>query len=65
MLIADDSLSRIILTAKDKSLIKPGDDYNLELLKNERDRIDALLKKQRVLLLQPPIICFLKPTLPT
>ena len=42
--ISDDSLSKIVLTEKEKSLIKPGEDYNLDKLKNERLRIDALLK---------------------
>ena len=56
--IADDSLSRIILTAKDKSLIKPGDDYNLDLLKNERDRIDALLKNKGYYYFNPDYLLF-------
>ena len=42
--IADDSLSHLILSEKDKSLIKPGDNYNLDILRNERMRIDAILK---------------------
>lgn len=42
--ITDANISRLILSEKDKSFIKPGEDYNLEKLKNERIRIDAVLK---------------------
>ncbi len=56
--IADDSLSRIILAGKDKSLIKPGEDYNLDLLKNERNRIDALLKNKGYYYFNPDYLLF-------
>lgn len=42
--VSDDSLSRQIILAKEKTFIKTGDDYNLNVLKNERKRIDAVLK---------------------
>jgi len=42
--VSDDSISRLILSEKDKSVIIPGEDYNLDKLKIERMRIDALLK---------------------
>ncbi len=36
----------IIRNQLDKSLIKPGDQYDLNRLKEERDRMDAILKNQ-------------------
>jgi outer membrane protein insertion porin family len=56
--ISDDSLSLIILSEKKKSLIKPGDDYNLEKLKNERIRIDALLKDNGYFYFNPEFLLF-------
>ena len=56
--ISDDSLSRIILTEKKKSLIKTGDDYNLEKLKSERLRIDALLKDNGYFYFNPDFLVF-------
>lgn len=54
----NDSLSRIILTEKKKSLIKAGDDYNLEKLKTERIRIDALLKDSGYFYFNPDFLLF-------
>jgi outer membrane protein assembly factor BamA len=56
--IRDDSLSRNILKEKKKSLIKTGDDYNLEKLKNERIRIDALLKDIGYFYFNPDFLLF-------
>ena len=56
--ISDDSLSKIILTEKNKSLVKAGDDYNLETLKNERIRLDALLKDNGYFYFNPDFILF-------
>jgi outer membrane protein insertion porin family len=56
--IYDDSLSHLILTGKEKSLIKPGEDYNLDLLKNERIRIDALLKNNGYFYFSPDFLLF-------
>jgi outer membrane protein insertion porin family len=56
--ISDDSISRIILTEKKKSLIKPGDNYNLDILKNERIRIDALLKNNGYFYFNPDYLLF-------
>jgi outer membrane protein insertion porin family len=56
--ISDDSLNRIILTEKKKSLIKAGDDYNLENLKSERIRIDALLKDNGYFYFNPDFLLF-------
>jgi outer membrane protein assembly factor BamA len=56
--ISDESISRLILTGKDNSLIKPGDDYNLEMLKNERIRIDAILKNDGYFYFNPDYLLF-------
>jgi outer membrane protein assembly factor BamA len=56
--ISDDSISRLILTEKDKSLIKPGEEYNLDMLKNERIRIDALLKNNGYFYFSPDYLLF-------
>ena len=56
--ISDDSLSRIFLTENKKSLIKAGDDYNLEKLKSERIRLDALLKDNGYFYFNPDFLLF-------
>jgi outer membrane protein assembly factor BamA len=56
--ISDDSLSRIILSADDMSIIKAGDDYNLSLLTLERIRIDALLKNKGYFYFNPDYLLF-------
>ena len=56
--ISDDSLSKIILSEKKKTLIKAGDDYNLEKLKAERIRIDALLKENGYFYFNPDFLLF-------
>jgi outer membrane protein assembly factor BamA len=56
--ITDDSLSTIILTEEKKSLIKAGDDYNLEKLKSERIRLDALLKDNGYFYFNPDFFLF-------
>jgi len=56
--LSDDSLSRLIIAEKDKSLIKPGDDYNLDILKTERQRIDALLKNKGYFYFNPDNLLF-------
>ncbi|MDP1746536.1 MAG: BamA/TamA family outer membrane protein, partial [Bacteroidota bacterium] len=54
----DDSLSHIILQEKEKSLIKEGEDYNLDKLKNERVRLDALLKNNGYFYFNPDYLLF-------
>ena len=56
--ISDDSLSRLIMAEKDKSLIKSGQDYNLGILKNERIRIDAILKNNGYFYFNPDYLLF-------
>lgn len=56
--ISNDSISRLILTEKDKSLIKPGEEYNLDQLKNERIRIDGFLKNNGYFYFNPDYLLF-------
>jgi outer membrane protein insertion porin family len=56
--ISDNNLSQLIQTEKEKSLIKPGEDYNLDNLKNERERIDALLKNNGYFYFSPDYLLF-------
>ncbi len=56
--ILDDSLSRIILSDEGNSIIKPGEDYNLNILKIERIRIDALLKNKGYFYFNPDYLLF-------
>lgn len=56
--ISDDSLSHLILLEKDKTLINPGDDYNLDALKTERMRIDAFLKNKGYFYFNPDHLLF-------
>jgi outer membrane protein assembly factor BamA len=56
--ISDDSISHIILSANNMSLIKAGEDYNLDLLKAERIRIDALLKNKGYFYFNPDYLLF-------
>lgn len=55
---SDDSLHNAILSGEDKSFIKPGEDYNLDLLKSERMRIDALLKNKGYFYFNPDYLIF-------
>ena len=56
--ISVDSLSHTILAEKEKSFIHTGDDYNLDVLKNERVRIDALLKDKGYFYFSPDYLLF-------
>jgi len=56
--ISDDKLNQKILTERRKSFIKPGEDYNLDKLKNERIRIDALLKNNGYFYFSPDYLLF-------
>ncbi|MBV5314330.1 MAG: BamA/TamA family outer membrane protein [Prolixibacteraceae bacterium] len=56
--ISDDSIRRLILEEKDESLVKPGDDYKLEVLKNERMRIDIFLKNKGYFYFNPDYLLF-------
>jgi len=56
--ISDDSISRLVIADKDKSVIKPGEDYNLDKLRIERIRIDALLKNNGYFYFNPDHLLF-------
>lgn len=56
--ISDDSLRHVILSEKKKSLIKSGEDYNLDVLRNERLRIDAVLKNKGYFYFSPDYLLF-------
>jgi outer membrane protein insertion porin family len=56
--ISNENINSIILEEKQKSLIKVGDDYNLANLKNERIRIDALLKNNGYFYFNPDYLLF-------
>jgi len=56
--ISDDSLSWIILSDAKNTIIKPGEDYNLDILKAERIRIDALLKNKGYFYFNPDYLLF-------
>lgn len=57
-----DTLSRAILSIEEKSLIKPGQTYELENLKIERERIDDELKNMGFYFFHPDFIGFLADT---
>jgi hypothetical protein len=56
--ISDNPLNNIILSEKENSLINAGENYNLDKLKNERLRIDALLKKNGYFYFNPDYLIF-------
>jgi hypothetical protein len=56
--ISDDSISHMIVSDKDKPLVKVGQDYNLDILKTERTRIDAILKNKGYFYFNPDYLLF-------
>ncbi len=56
--VSDDSLSRLIIHSNKESFIKPGQDYNLAILKNERLRLDALAKDHGYFYFNPDYLLF-------
>lgn len=56
--LSDSTLSKAIITEKENSLIKPGDNYNLDMLKNERLRIDGMLKNRGYFYFNPDYLLF-------
>ena len=56
--IPDDSINQIVQKEKKKSLVRPGEDYNLDLLKAERTRIDILLKNNGYFYFNPDYLLF-------
>jgi outer membrane protein insertion porin family len=56
--ITHDSLSVTIVKEEEDSFIIPGKDYNLNMLKNERERMDALLKDKGYFYFNPDYLLF-------
>lgn len=56
--ITDDSIRSLFLNDKKNTLIKPGEDYNLDNFKNERIRLDALLKNNGYFYFNPDYLLF-------
>ncbi len=56
--ISDDSLSYTIQNKKEESIITLGKSYNLDLLKAERERIDAELKNNGYFYFNPDYLIF-------
>ena len=52
------NLSDLILSDAKNTIIKPGEDYNLDMLKAERIRIDALLKNNGYFYFNPDYLLF-------
>ena len=56
--IPDDSLSKVIHSGMNMTAIHEGDEYNLDLLKLERVRIDAVLKDRGYFYFNPDYLLF-------
>jgi len=56
--ISEDSINDLIVADEKNSLLIPGDNYNLDVLKNERIRIDALLKNKGYFYFSPEYLLF-------
>src|ERR1035437_2044242 len=56
--ISNDRMSRLLQSEKENSLIISGEDYDLDKLKNERIRIDALLKNNGYFYFNPDYLLF-------
>jgi len=56
--IPDDSLSKVIHLGMNMTVIHEGDEYNLDLLKLERVRIDAVLKDRGYFYFNPDYLLF-------
>jgi outer membrane protein insertion porin family len=56
--ISNDSVSRPVLSVKDRTIIEPGMDYNLGLLRVERERIDDFLKHRGFFYFNPDYLFF-------
>lgn len=54
----DDYMSELIAGSINESLIKKGDDYNLDILRAERERIDAILKNNGYFYFSPDYLLF-------
>ncbi len=55
---SDDEITKSILSVSTKSLLKPGQNYNLNLLKQEAERIDDQLKNKGFFYFNPQYVLF-------
>jgi outer membrane protein insertion porin family len=56
--ISDDSIQQILTDGTKESLIKPEIEYQLDILRSERNRIDALLKDKGYFFFSPDYLIF-------
>lgn len=56
--VVENELTRLIALSEEKTIIREGDDYNLDALKNERVRIDAVLKDNGYFYFNPDYLLF-------
>lgn len=63
--ISDNNIQQLITESTQSSLIKPGMAYQLDILKSERNRIDALLKNKGYFYFSPDYLIFKIDTLVT
>lgn len=56
--ISDNNIQQLITESTQSSLIKPGMAYQLDILKSERNRIDALLKNKGYFYFSPDYLMF-------
>lgn len=54
----NDSIEKILLSEKENTLIKPGKDYDLEVLRSERIRLDEVLKNKGYFYFNPDYFLF-------
>lgn len=56
--VSDTAISSLIKSVLNDSRIKPGDDFNLSMLKSERERVDDLLKNNGYFFFDPAYLLF-------
>ena len=56
--VTNDSIRALMLKRENRTLIEPGDDYSLDNLKKERDRIDDILKNNGYYFFDPDYLLF-------
>ncbi len=56
--LSNDSIEKALLSEKENTLIKPGKDYDLEVLRSERIRLDDVLKNKGYFYFNPDYLLF-------
>lgn len=56
--ILNDAIRQLVAQEPEKTFVKPGDDYSLDNLKKERDRIDGVLKDNGYYFFNPDYLIF-------